>query len=149
MPGHPSVSIDPPLEPAEVDFIASFASEARDRDGVRRVWPGQPSRRCPWRPSDDGRHLLLDEAMAMADLDSVAGWLRFISREFLAPSTIASMDAALTEGLRGGHRLSGSVIIGDRQISVDLGRVADEELPPPERDAIIVDLDTHRPQRDA
>lgn len=139
MPDHPTVSIDPPLVAAEIAFIAAFATDPGST-GVRRVWPGQPSRRCPWRPGRDGRTLELDVSMASLDPDSVAGWLRFISREFLAPSTAASLDAALTAGLRGGHRLSGVVEVGDRRISVELGRVSEELLPPPEQDAVVLDL---------
>jgi hypothetical protein len=139
----PSVVIDPPLERGEVAFLAAFAAEA----SLRRVWPGQPSRRCPWRPSDDGRFLELVVDEALGDPDSVGGWLRFFSREFLAPSTAASLDLALTEGLRGGHRLTGQVVIpGDRTVSVELGRVVEEPLPPPEIDAIVLDMDSRRPQ---
>lgn len=144
MPDRPSVLIDPPLEAAEVDFIAAFAVET-GKTGVRRVWPGQPTRRCPWRPSDDGRLLELDPEAAAADPDSVASWLRFLSREFLAPSTAAALDAALSEGLRGGHRLTGQVVVGDRRVSVELGRVGDEVVPPPEQQAIVIDM---RPRRD-
>ncbi|MDO9456575.1 hypothetical protein [Nocardioides sp.] len=144
MSRRPSVVIDPPLEVAEIEFIAAFAMEAGSK-GVRRVWPGQPSRRCPWRPTRDGQFLELDVAMATSDPDSVASWLRFLSREFLAPSTAASLDAALTQGLRGGHRLTGEVLVGaDRRVAVELGRVTEETLPPPERDAVVLDMDTHR-----
>ena len=59
--------------------------------------------------------------------------------------TAASLDAALTEGLRGGHRLTGQVVVGNRQVSVELGRVGEETLPPPEVDAIVLDLSSRRP----
>ncbi|WP_148615552.1 hypothetical protein [Nocardioides rubriscoriae] len=116
-----SLSIDPPLAAAEVEFLASFGTIA---SRVRRVWPGQPSRRCPWRPSADGRLLQLDEASAAADPASVAGWLRFLSREFLAPSTADALLTALDHGLRGGHRLT--------------------EQGVPEREAVVIDLQVHR-----
>jgi hypothetical protein len=143
VPDRPSVAIDPPLVAAEIDFIAAFARELGG-SRVRRVWPGQPRRRCPWRPSEDGRLLQLDEAMADSAPDSVASWLRFLSREFLAPSTAASLDTALTEGLRGGHRLTGQVVVGDRRIAVELCHVSEETLPPPEHDAVVVDMDARR-----
>ena len=147
MPDQPTIAIDPPLESAEVAFIAAFAVE-HGSAGVRRVWPGQPSRRCPWRPSRDGTTLVLDVAMSEVDPDSVAGWLRFLSREFLAPSTAASLETALTQGLRGGHRLTGEVTVGGRRITVELGRVTDETLPPPEVDAVVLDLRARRARHD-
>jgi len=147
VPDHPTIAIDPPLEPAEVAFIAAFAVE-HGGAGVRRVWPGQPRRHCPWRPSRDGRALELDPVRSQADPDSVAGWLRFLSREFLAPSTAASLETALTQGLRGGHRLTGAVVVDGRRIAVDLGRVTDESLPPPEVDAVVLDMNTRRAHHD-
>lgn len=145
-PKPPAVVVDPPLDAGEVAFIAAFASASGPHAaGVRRVWPGQPSRRCPWRPSRDGGRLELDEDLAAAEPDSVGAWLRFLSREFLAPSTAASLDVALTEGLRAGHRLSGEVVVGtDRRVRVELGRVTEEVLPPPEVDAVVLDLAARR-----
>ncbi|MEO9323231.1 hypothetical protein ABFT23_07045 [Nocardioides sp. C4-1] len=132
--------IDPPLEPGEVAFLASFTTAA----GVRRVWPGQPGRRCPWRPTPDGRRLLLEAAVVEDDADVVASWLRFLSREFLAPSSAASLDTALNEGLRGGHRLQGAVLVGDHVIRAELNRVTQEQVPPPERDAQVLELKDRR-----
>lgn len=145
MPHPQSVEIDPPLEPGEVAFLAAFASE-HGGSRLRRVWPGQPSRRCPWRPSPDGESLELDEEMAQASPDGVATWLRFLSREFLAPSTAASLDAALTQGLRGGHRMTGAVVVGRRRVTIAGGRVVEEEPPAAEVDAVVLDLDTRRAQ---
>ncbi|MCW2813925.1 MAG: hypothetical protein JWN84_1380 [Nocardioides sp.] len=135
----PSVAIDPPLDAGEVAFIAAFAGASGDRV-VRRVWPGQPTRRCPWTPSADGRFLELDETSTLTDPASAVSWLRFLSREFLAPSTEASLDAALTEGLRCGHRVTGEVVLrDDRRISVDMARVTEEVLVP-DADAVVLDL---------
>ncbi|WP_139981526.1 hypothetical protein [Nocardioides litoris] len=141
------VVIDPPLGEGEVRFLAAFAADA----AVRRVWPGQPRRCCPWRPSEDGRFLLLVDELADQpdDADAVASWLRFLSREFLAPSTETSLDAALTAGLRGGHRVRGEVVVGGRRVTIDVGRVTIEDLEPAAadgRDAVVVDLDTRRAQ---
>lgn len=138
----PSVAVDPPLEPGEVSFLAAFTTEA----GVRRVWPGQPSRRCPWRPSPDGTRLLLDATALPDDADDVTAWLRFLSREFLAPSSPASMDAALSEGLRGGHRLHGDVVVGEHRIRAEHNRVTQEHVPPPERDAQVLQLKNRKGQ---
>ena len=150
-PRPPSVVVDPSLEAAEVEFLAAFACKT-GQAGVRRVWPGQPSRHCPWRPTPDGQYLLLDLPLAASEPDSVAGWLRFLSREFLAPSTAAALDTALTLGLRGGHRLSGHVDLGTgRRVTVQLGRVTEEVRPassvaPPDVAVVadVVDLSTHR-----
>lgn len=144
---HPSVVIDPPLVATEIEFIAAFTAEGGVRR-IRRVWPGQPAHRCPWRPSGDGHHLELDEAAATEDADSVASWLRFLSREFLAPSTAASLDVALSHGLRGGHRLTGEIALRDgRRVIVELGRVTEVVPPPPappQRDAVVLDLAARR-----
>lgn len=143
---HPPVVIDPPLVPGEVEFIAAFTESGVRR--LRRVWPGQPPHRCPWRPSADGRHLELDDATAAHDPDGVAAWLRFLSREFLAPSTAASLDTALSHGLRGGHHLAGEVVLPDqRRVCVELGRITEVAPPPPppvQRDAVVLDLATRR-----
>lgn len=108
----PSVAVDPPLEPGEIDFLRTFVSQAE----VRRVWRGQPSAASPWCPTDDGTLLELDEPLAVAKPDSVAAWLRWLSRTFLAPSTEAALTEALAGGLRGGHTLTGEVVIGDAHV---------------------------------
>lgn len=148
-----SVAIDPPLGSREVAFLASF-TPGDAGGGVRRVWPGQPGPRCPWRPTPDGRRLELDAATAAAAPDQVATWLRFLSRRFLAPSTAASLDAALTEGLRTGHELHGDVVVHRRRVSVDVCRVTEEPLPPAlvevvdAVEAVVLDLDARRAQAD-
>lgn len=145
-----SVRIQPPLEATEITFLAAFATEAT----MRRVWPGQPSARSPWRPSADGRRLVLDLAQAEAEPDQVAPWLQFLSRSFLAPSTTAALEAALDVGLRGGHLVTGRVVVGGvREVSVVLHRVNERFLPRPEatrganHGVNVVDLDARRPQQ--
>jgi hypothetical protein len=136
----PCVAIQPPLEQGEITFLAAFAAEAE----VRRVWPGQPTARSPWRPSPDGRSLELDIGLADAEPECVAGWLRFLSRRFLAPSTAASLDDALSAGLRGGHRLSGEVVVGGgRWVRVANNRVTEREAGQL-CEAVVLDFDAHR-----
>ncbi|MDP2773943.1 MAG: hypothetical protein Q8O61_10330, partial [Nocardioides sp.] len=77
------MSIEPPLSPVEVAFVASF--HRGERADVRRMWPGQPSSRSPWSPSPDGSELVLDEHPDTVDAITTAGWLRFLAHEFLAP----------------------------------------------------------------
>lgn len=141
------VVLEPTLEPAEVRFLAAFAEERE----IRRVWPGQPSSCSPWRPSADGRWLELDEARAQTAPESVAPWLRFLSRTFLAPSTPTALDAALRAGLRAGHQLAGTVVVGDLEVTIDFHRVTERRVPQPETPAVspstgavVVDLDSRR-----
>ncbi len=136
-----SVRVTPPLERREIAFVATFGGAAAE---LRRLWPGQPSARSPWRPSDDGTRLELDVEHALAAPHDVAPWLRFLSREFLAPSTASAFEAALDVGLRGGHRISGQVDVGGRRITVVLNRVHEEVLVPGA--GAVVNLDGRRPQ---
>ncbi|QCW51509.1 hypothetical protein FE634_15795 [Nocardioides dongxiaopingii] len=155
----PHLTIHPPLERHEVAFLAGFAADG----GLRRLWPGQPSPRSPWRPSPGGRRLDLDPVRAVAAPHDVAPWLRFLSRTFLAPSSAAALEAALDAGLRGGHRLAGRVEVdGHLRVVVERNRVTEHLLPDPEVSlaasgaAAVVDLDacrirsrTCRPRRSA
>ncbi|MFA6576476.1 MAG: hypothetical protein WCS84_13730 [Nocardioides sp.] len=116
------VSIEPPLSPVEVAFIASF--HRGERADVRRMWPAQPSARSPWSPSPDGSELVLDEHPDAEEAITTAGWLRFLAHEFLAPRTESALARALPYGLDGGHRLTGRVLLdGAREITVSNNRV--------------------------
>ncbi|WP_134767199.1 hypothetical protein [Nocardioides sp. 1609] len=143
----PHLLIHPPLERHEVAFLAAFGSEG----ALRRLWPGQPSPRSPWRPSTDGRRLDLDPTRAVAAPHDVTPWLRFLSRTFLAPSSAAALEAALDAGLRGGHRLAGHVeVSGLLEVVVERNRVTEHVVPDrgasfaASGDATVVDLDSCR-----
>lgn len=135
-----SMHIDPPLAPSEVDFLAGFSS----RGGIRRVWPGLPPGRCPWLVSTDGRTLQLDADLARSNAADVAAWLRFLCHEFLAPSSIEAMHLALAHRLRGGHQLSGIVVVdGVHEIASEYNRICERVLLP-EKDAIVLQFDGPR-----
>lgn len=120
-----ALRLDPPLVESEVAFLAGFS-----HDGVvRRVWPGQPSRHCPWRPTEDGFGLELDHEMATREPDSVVAWLRFLTHEFLAPASSEALDTALSEGLRGGHEINGVLDLpSGAELRVERGRVSEQQL---------------------
>lgn len=123
----------------EVAFVASF----QDSD-LRRVWPGQPSSRSPWSPTSDGCELVLDARPDAEAATTTAGWLRFLAREFLAPRTEASLALALRNGLNGGHRLTGRVLLdGVREITVSNNRV-NERVLQHRPDADVFELDDRR-----
>ena len=129
-----SMTIDPPLSPSEIDFLTGFSS----RSEVRRVWPDQPSARCPWVPTPDGTGLALEPELAREAADLVAPWLLYLCREFLAPSTIEAMHSALAHGLRGGHQTSGVVVVeGFHEIAADRNRIVERVLLP-EHDAVVI-----------
>jgi hypothetical protein len=125
--------LDPPLEPSEVDFLSGFSS----RGDIRRVWPGQPNAHCPWRVAPDGTSLDLDAELADQDPEQVTPWLRFLCHAFLAPSSIEAMHAALAHRLRGGHQMTGTVLVGDREISAVRNRIS-ERIVEPEHDALVL-----------
>lgn len=120
------VAVEPPLDATEVAFLRSFH---RGPQAVRRVWPGQPSHRSPWSPTEDGAWLVLDEHPDEDEAVTAAGWLRFLARELLAPQGDSSLVIALDSGLSGGHRLTGSVTLeGQRRITVSNNRVSEKVL---------------------
>lgn len=128
------MAIDPPLNQGEIDFLAGFSS----RSDVRRIWPGQPSTRCPWVTTADGAGLALEPDLARTAAESVAPWLRYLCQEFLAPSSVEAMHAALAQGLRGGHQVSGvAVIDGFHEISARRNRIVERVLLP-EQDAVVL-----------
>lgn len=128
------MNLDPPLVGSEIEFLAGFSS----RGLIRRVWPGQPSAHCPWVVAPDGRSLELDVDLIGEDLSEVAAWLRFLCQEFLAPSSLDSLHTALAHRLRGGHVVSGRVVMGGvLEVSAEDNRIAERVLVP-EHDAIVL-----------
>ena len=108
------VSVQPPLSPAEVSFLAAFSRQPLTRhDGgrpaeavprVRRLWPGRPRGWSPWVPCAEGCCLVIGEG---DDVDTAAAWLRFLVHTFLRPS---ARTAALHRlGLTFDHRVEGHV----------------------------------------
>ena len=135
------VAIEPPLDPVETAFLRTFHRGKKSR---QRVWPGQPSHRSPWSPTEDGAWLVLDEWPDGEEAVTAASWLRFLAREFLAPQSPSSLAIALTNGLSGGHRLTGAVTLdGVRRITVSNNRV-NEKVLSQRPDADVVDLDQRR-----
>ena len=100
------VTVRPPLDAREVDLVAGLAGVGA---GVRRVWPGQPGPRSPWRPCDRGCCLIAERRPGV---DPVT-WLRFLVREILAPRAAVPRERAEQLGLPGGHRLEGRVLLDD------------------------------------
>lgn len=132
--------LDPPLAPSEIDFLSGFSS----RGLIRRVWPGQPNAHCPWRIAADGGSLDLDLDLVGEDTSEVGAWLRFLCQEFLAPSTIDALHAALAHRLRGGHQMSGRVVLGEfLEITADRNRIAERVLVP-EHDAVVLQFEGSR-----
>ncbi len=126
--------LDPPLAPSEIEFLSGFSS----RGLIRRVWPGQPNAYCPWRVSVDGRSLDLDLDLVGGDSAEAGAWLRFLCQEFLAPSSLDALQAALAHRLRGGHQVSGRVVInGALEITAERNRIAERVLVP-EHNAVVL-----------
>lgn len=126
--------LDPPLAASEIEFLSGFSS----RGPLRRVWPGQPNARCPWRVAADGRSLDLDHGLVGQDASGVGAWLRFLCDEFLAPSTIEALHTALAHRLRGGHQLTGCVVLaGVLEITAEHHRVTERVLVT-EHDAVVL-----------
>lgn len=132
--------VDPPLAPSEIEFLSGFSS----RGDIRRVWPGQPSVRCPWWASADGTGLVLDPQVAVEEIEQVTPWLRYLCHEFLAPSSIESMHVALAHRLRGGHHVTGVALVGGSlEITAYRNRISERVLVP-ERNAVVLRFDDVR-----
>lgn len=132
--------LDPPLAPSEIYFFSGFSS----RGDIRRVWPGQPNANCPWRVSADGRSLDLDDSTLGGEAEEAGSWLLFLCQNFLAPSSMDAMQAALAQRLRGGHQMTGRVVIaGVHEITADRNRITERVLVP-EREAVVLQFDGPR-----
>lgn len=81
-PQHPPtddrLTVTPPLEAGDVEFLAGFARRA---GAVARIWPGQPGLPSPWVPCDAGCCLVL--ATSRPGQEVAGQWLRFLITEFL------------------------------------------------------------------
>ena len=135
-----SLFVDPPLNAAEVAFLAGFGRAAvpahgggaRDVPPLRRVWPGQPGSWSPWVPCRDGCCLVLGPR---AHPDDAAVWLRFLLSRFLKPRTRDRCPDA-PDGLTFDHRVDGRLVfrgadlLDVRVLTVRRNRVSERRLAP-------------------
>lgn len=113
------ISIDPPLNAAEIAFLQAFADSRRmDRkDGPYALVPdhgpgvvdhntppaGQPGLWCQWVPTEDGTGLVWDGGEKFY---SATEWMQYLIDHFLAPNAAA---IGKVPGIVGGHTLSGLI----------------------------------------
>jgi hypothetical protein len=119
-----SLTIEPPLNQAEIDFLQKFSETRRmfrqqgpyfvdgkgafgqDSDGVldyNEPPAGQPSLWCNWVPSDDGTELEWNGGEKTYGSD---GWIRYLIEHFLKPGCVAK-DAL--PFLQANHTLNGVI----------------------------------------
>jgi hypothetical protein len=106
------VSVDPPLNVAECEYLEAFSQTRRwlrpegryvvldnpyvdevhdDVNRYNRPWPGEPGLWCPWRPCLDGRDITWD---GIEKPYAPVEWMRDLINHFLKPGA-----AALSSGL--------------------------------------------------
>jgi hypothetical protein len=105
-----SVTVEPPLNAAEVAWLREFAQSRRCRrtggpydtsdpdrvpphynDGYNDYAEGQPNLWCQWEPSEHGAHISWNGAENFRDGDA---WMRYLVDHFLRPGAVAA-DPAL------------------------------------------------------
>ena len=132
-----SLRIQPPLSPAEVDFLKGFrrTRHCGDRAGLdvvmhpadndpaddvasyNRVAVGMPGLWCPWTCCDEGCCLRWDQREKPYAPDR---WLRYLIDTFLRPGAALAADpAARAVGLTFDHVLSG-MFVGERRETAEL-----------------------------
>jgi len=136
------VRVDPPLSPAEFEYLTAFAESRRWRrpggpyvvpgnplaeclepafDLTRYAVPadGQPGLRCPWFPAQRGRALVLAHPPAGdpgASADEVAAWLRYLIDHFLRSGAQAAGSGDERFGqFSFDHVLDGSAAVCDQR----------------------------------
>ncbi len=136
-----SLRIEPPLAPAEVDFVKSFSrtrhcggrapldvithpadnDPADDVASYNRVAAGMPELWCPWTCCDEGCCLRWDQREKPYAPDR---WLRYLIDTFLRPgAALAAEPAARALGLTFDHVLSG-MFVGERRETCELFALA-------------------------
>lgn len=136
-----SLRIEPPLSPAEVDFLKSFSrtrhcgdraaldvvahpadnDPAGDVASYNRVAIGMPGLWCPWSSCDEGCCLRWDQGEKPYAPDR---WLRYLIDTFLRPGAALAADpAAHALGLTFDHVLAG-MIVGERRETCELFALA-------------------------
>lgn len=102
-----SVSIDPPLNQAEIDYLTKFSESRRlnttlgpyyvdggsnpewsNKDIINYNNPpkGQPGLWCQWVPTDEGTHLVWDGNEKFYESKA---WMTYIIEHFLKPNCVA------------------------------------------------------------
>jgi len=106
-----SVSVEPPLNETEVQYLRKFSYSRRmhrekgpyfvDGEGFRGQGPdpdildqsqpsiGQPGLWCQWLPTDDGNEIVWDEGEKFYYAPE---WMKYLIQHFLAPGAIASLS---------------------------------------------------------
>lgn len=136
-----SLRIEPPLSPAEVDFLKSFnrTRHCGDRGALdvvthpavdgptgdvasyNQVAVGMPGLWCPWTCCDEGCCLRWDQGEKPYAPDR---WLRYLINTFLRPGAALAADpAARALGLTFDHVLAG-MIVGERRETCELFALA-------------------------
>ena len=136
-----SLRIEPPLSPAEVDFLKSFNrtrhcgdrapldvvahpadnDPAGDVESYNRVAAGMPELWCPWTSCDEGCCLRWDQGEKPYAPDQ---WLRYLIDTFLRPGAALAADAAARAvGLTFDHVLTG-MLVGERRETGELFALA-------------------------
>ena len=136
-----SLRIQPPLSPAEVEFLKSFHrtrhcgdraaldvvthpadnDQAGDVTSSSRVAVGMPELWCPWTCCDEGCCLRWDQGEKPY---APHQWLRYLIDTFLRPGAALAADpAARAVGLTFDHVLSG-MLVGERRETAELFALA-------------------------
>src|SRR5574337_670521 len=119
------VNIDPPLNAAEIEYLAKFAATRRMErsrgpyfvDGISGWWAdseddiqnyntppaGQPGLWCHWVPSEDGTCLLWDGGENFYDS---AEWMKYLIDHFLKPGCLAKPSLSF---LQANHTMNGVI----------------------------------------
>lgn len=128
------LTVSPPLDEEEVKYLLEFSRTLhleRSRGDYHldegSIWcfaggpnwdvikydpPGeQPSTRCGWFATRDGRHILWDvndqEYGFDDDINVVGPWLSYLIKHFLKPGAEA---IGVVPGIKGGHTLNGDFV---------------------------------------
>lgn len=132
---HGILTIKPPLDEAERDFLTDFAVRPGDTAGL----PGD--RGCPWVPDDSGKRLVWDGP----DAANAADWLNYLRDHILAPTDSDHSVHSVHPSLTARHVIDGHAIKfgadGSRSTISVYGGSADERrtcTPAPSRTAVCV-----------
>ncbi len=109
---HGSVSVEPPLNEAEISYLKDFSyTDHRFESNVPGYW-------CQWVPTTDGTAIKWDDGEKF--YDSVE-WMEYIIENFLMPDGYAQGEPAL-EGFTFNHVVNG-IINAEGEESGDIWRL--------------------------